>query len=101
MATEFKGMTEEYRATTEYLELMAMVRSLCPALPEYLAEMTVCLHKTFPNAYRDKSLKKLDSHTQKHEAVKQTVYNTIKVFDHGVKDADAAALPGVQEPAEA
>lgn len=100
----FEGLTQEYRASSEYQSLLSMVKQMNPELPEYMCELVIAFHKQNPLAYRDKNLHKLACDKKASSASSaQNVYDTVKILDvidpdeRENKDKDATPLPGLKE----
>ena len=86
--TKFKGITNEYRATDEYKEMMKFVQSECPGISQYFAEIAITLEKSDPSYI--KSGKKLEKDLKKEKPIKgeaiNTVINAVNIYDENHPD---------------
>lgn len=83
MAETF-SMTQAFRQTDEYKQLLKEIQKDCPHLPLYLCEMAITMHKNNPNFYKsDKHHKKVLNEPIKQPSNKgeKVVKDSIKVHD--------------------
>ena len=81
MASEFQGMTNEYRKTDEYKAWMKAIQSEYPEMPVYIGEMAILAHKMDPQFYKKymKNDKKLQKEFEEEMARRQTLTDQISV----------------------
>ena len=55
MTLLFKGVTDEYRKTDEYKNLVKVIKENEPKIAEnlYLIELAICMHKNNPQLYKE------------------------------------------------
>lgn len=83
MAEAF-SMTDDYRKSDEYKELLKEIQREAPHLPLYLCEMAIVFHKNNPNYYKtDKHHKKVLSEPIKppKNSGEVVIADAIKVSD--------------------
>lgn len=77
----FKGITNEYRTTDEYKELLQFVLFNYPQMPMYLAEMAIAIHKTDPDLGEDT----IEEEMRKYKAEHQTDESNDNDFCHSMR----------------
>ena len=105
MSENFKGITNEYRASEEYKNYVKLIQADYPSLPIYLIELGISMHKNDPQFYKvaskeeRKKFAKVAADLVQEKTKVQTDYvisDAIKIYNDASELPPTTLAPGLE-----